>query len=49
MNTPLTQLEYIHATLEECGNGNIDIDMVENSIEIVEQMREPYLEAERSD
>ena len=36
-------LEYIHCTLQEAQNGIIDDDMIRTSLELVEEMREPYI------
>ena len=36
-------LEYIHCTLHEAQNGIIDDHMIRTSLELVEEMREPYI------
>ena len=36
-------LEYIHCTLQEAHNGIIDDHMIRTSLELVEEMREPYI------
>jgi len=40
------QLEYIHHVLQECGDGNMDITMVEQAIEYVEDIREQHFDDE---
>jgi len=40
------QLEYIHHVLQECGDGNMDIAMVEQAIEYVEDIREQHFDDE---
>ena len=42
------QLEYIHHVLQECGDGNMDITMVEQAIEYVEDIREQHFNTEGS-
>ena len=42
------KLEYIHSTLQECGEYPYD-DMVETSLGFVEDLREPYFNAEGED
>ena len=42
------QLEYIHHVLQECGDGNMDITMVEQAIEYVEDIREQHFNADGS-
>jgi glycerol-3-phosphate cytidylyltransferase-like family protein len=42
------QLEYIHHVLQECGDGNMDITMVEQAIEYVEDIREQHFDADGS-
>jgi len=39
----LDKLEYVHHVLQETGNGHIDIEMVEQSIEYIEDMRKPLI------
>ena len=36
-------LEYIHCTLQEAQTGIIDDHMIRTSLELVEEMREPYI------
>ena len=38
-------LEYVHCTLQEAQNGIIDDDMIRTSLELVEEIREPYMES----
>ena len=38
-------LEYIHCTLQEAQNGIIDDHMIRTSLELVEEIREPYMES----
>ena len=33
------ELDYVHATLQECLNGNIDEHMIESSLELIEKYR----------
>ena len=40
------QLEYIHHVLQECGDGNMDITMVEQALEYVEDIREQHFDDE---
>jgi uncharacterized protein YdaT len=40
------KLEYIHSVLQECGDGNMDITMVEQAIEYVEDIREQHFDDE---
>ena len=42
------QLEYIHHVLQECGDGNMDITMVEQAIEYVEDIREQHFNTDGS-
>ena len=42
------QLEYIHHVLQECGDGNMDITMVEQALEYVEDIREQHFNADGS-
>ena len=42
------KLEYIHHVLQECGDGNMDITMVEQAIEYVEDIREQHFDADGS-
>ena len=39
-------LEYIHHVLQECGDGNMDITMVEQALEYVEEIREQHFDDE---
>ena len=41
-------LEYIHHVLQECGDGNMDITMVEQAIGYVEDIREQHFDADGS-
>ena len=41
-------LEYIHHVLQECGDGNMDITMVEQALEYVEDIREQHFDADGS-
>ena len=43
MLTDLEKLEYIHATLQEIPDQNIDYSMVEQALAFVEDIREPHL------
>ena len=38
-------LEYVHCTLQESQIGIIDDDMIRTSLELVEEIREPYMES----
>ena len=40
------QLEYIHHVLQECGDGNMDITMIEQALEYVEEIREQHFDDE---
>ena len=42
------KLEYIHHVLQECGDGNMDITMVEQALEYVEDIREQHFNADGS-
>ena len=42
------KLEYIHHVLQECGDGNMDITMVEQAIGYVEDIREQHFDADGS-
>jgi hypothetical protein len=42
------QLEYIHHVLQECGDGNMDITMIEQALEYVEDIREQHFNADGS-
>ena len=41
-------LEYIHHVLQECGDGNMDITMVEQALEYVEEIREQHFNTDGS-
>ena len=40
----LEKLEYIHSTLQECRNNNLDKTMIKTSLGFVEDIRNPHLE-----
>ena len=42
------KLEYIHSVLQDCGDGNTDITMVEQAIEYVEDIREQHFDTDGS-
>ena len=42
MLTDLDKLEYIHFTLQEIQDQNIDHNMIEQALEYLEYIREPY-------
>ena len=42
------KLEYVHSVLQDCGDGNMDITMVEQAIEYVEDIREQHFDADGS-
>ena len=39
----LDKVEYVHSVLQEAGNGHVDIEMVEQAIEYIEDIREPLI------
>ena len=39
----LDKLEYVHLTLHMIGNGHVDIEKVEQSIEYIEDIRKPLI------
>ena len=42
--TARIDMDYIHSTLQECLNGNIDKYMVEESIALIEEHRDKCIE-----
>jgi len=39
----LDKCEYIHHVLQETGNGHVDLEMVEQALEYIEEIREPLI------
>ncbi len=43
------KLDYVHHVLQETGNGHVDLEMVEQALEYIEELREPLIEDDNTE